>query len=405
MGHKCTFEDRVCVIDGEIRRITTAHWKNCTEDIFMENLEGKKWIKDNLEFTYCGGYTVTFKGEKVRGYFGKYEIGETNFYETEWNPNLFIPAYPTIDWYKEKIIKLYPELKYIANKIPSQYPPKKVFEIIRMWREHNEIETLIQHNQYELSMNKQLFKLTPKKKKEVLRFVKDNIECEDMTLRGIQTCIKNNIKYKDLQRFTECQKDNQVDVFEYLCKKNLDYSTYKDYQRMAVYTGKNMNDPYWKYPKDFMDKHNAVLMQYENLKAAEEAEKNEKEANKFKAYEPMLKLVSETLNQEMVIEGYRFYIPGEFSEIKEQATKLKQCLITMNYPKKVVSGKSLLIFVRKDNEPIATAEIDYEKRIKQYYADESDRRCCTPNQQLQDCLKKYLNNIIIQKPKLDWMKV
>lgn len=62
-----------------------------------------------------------------------------------------------------------------------------------------------------------------------------------------------------------------------------------------------------------------------------------------------------------------------------------------DYPAKVGKGKSLLVFVKDENQtPLATYEISYKKEILQGYANESDRNNCTPSKEIRNEFDAWL---------------
>ena len=74
------------------------------------------------------------------------------------------------------------------------------------------------------------------------------------------------------------------------------------------------------------------------------------------------------------VNGYKIFIPVEAIEWQKTCDVLYQCLIRNGYMKKVINQETIIVFVWKDNEPIATAEIDYKKNLHQFYGDERGHR-------------------------------
>lgn len=93
------------------------------------------------------------------------------------------------------------------------------------------------------------------------------------------------------------------------------------------------------------------------------------------------------------IDGYEIYIPSSVEDIEEQANALNQCLITCDYDKKMARGQTILVFMRKENKPIATCEIDKGKIIKQFYANEAHRNHCKPTEKMKKAMNKYLTKL------------
>lgn len=91
-----------------------------------------------------------------------------------------------------------------------------------------------------------------------------------------------------------------------------------------------------------------------------------------------------------MIDGYSVYVPDSVNEIAEQASKLHQCLVQCDYIQQVIDGHCLLVFIRKNGEPVATAEILSGDRIGQFYADELDRNNCLPTEEVRKVFNRWL---------------
>lgn len=141
----------------------------------------------------------------------------------------------------------------------------------------------------------------------------------------------------------------------------------------------NINDPYWRYPKDFVKACNDMI----DFKAKLSAEKNALRAKAFND-------VVSQFDFNKCINGYSFHIPKSYLELEKQASILNQCLIVCSYDKKVVKHESFLFFVSKDDVPYGTFEVDRDNKIVQFYLNEADRKNCHPSEEL----KSIANNII-----------
>ena len=74
-----------------------------------------------------------------------------------------------------------------------------------------------------------------------------------------------------------------------------------------------------------------------------------------------------------------------------QAKILSQCLITAKYDKKFANGEIILVFIKKDEVPIATMEV-VGKKIKQFYADEGNKENCRPTPEIKALGEQWLEN-------------
>ena len=245
---------------------------------------------------------------------------------------------------------------------------------------------MVEIGEYKLAIDKRLHKLSPKKKQEVIRFVKNNSNDVYLDLNKIFICIKNNIEYKFYDTWKAC-KDNK-ELFHYLLKQKQTYDFYKDYKKMAIKAGHDFEEDYWKYPHSLLKAHDKVLKECENIDAAVDMVLN-------KQFEMV---ASKLKKQERVIDGNHYYIVQNPDDFANQANQLKQCLISAGYMKKIIQQESILIFIKdKELNPIGTVEINYSKKIIQAYGDESNRSNCLLPSEIMDAAKKYIDGIKVRK--------
>ena len=140
-------------------------------------------------------------------------------------------------------------------------------------------------------------------------------------------------------------------------------------------------------PKDLKKAHDKLM---EENKRVEEAMliAARKQVNK-----DIKKLVAELEKYNFEKDGYSVFIAPNIEEIIKQANVLNQCLITAGYDKKMAKGNCLLVFVRKEEKPIATMEIIFNKKpkIEQFYADEHDRDNCIPTKKVKELGKLWFD--------------
>ena len=74
---------------------------------------------------------------------------------------------------------------------------------------------------------------------------------------------------------------------------------------------------------------------------------------------------------------------------------LKRCLISNNYPQKVIDSDCVLVFLQKDGEPIATCELN-EKRIVQFR--QKGNGCVTD--EMEKAMHKWLAKADFKKEKV-----
>lgn len=391
MGHKCTYSDKL-VFDSDKKqfyRLITAYWKDKSLDIAKVYEDGTSFGR-NITFSYLSGYLVDFPGEKVRCVYTRdsHVVEEEPYEQIFWR---FNPGVGTSDIDKKYIVQQDPSLKYLIAKFKGDRNDE-LLKIISMYRNHPEIEPLVELNQCKLALDNRLHKLTKSKKAEVINFVKENIaDNQVFDLSKIFSCLKNNIRYKFYQTFNEC-KDDHI-LFKYLVKQNQSYYFYQDYKRMAIKVGHNFKEIYWKYPKHLSKAHDKVREECKHFDNAINLVLN-------KQFEIVAKALKK---QEAVINGNQYYIVQETKDFLKHAEALQQCLITSGYMEKFVEQKSILIFIKDQySNSIGTVEIDYNKNIIQAYGNEADRNNCTLPKEIITDAKKYISKLKLRKHKFTY---
>lgn len=386
MAHKCTYKDKI-LYDEKLKqfyRLVTAFWKDKKHEIAKVYEDGKVYAR-NLSCSYAGGYCVAFPGETVNYYGYEYVIENEDYIEILGKFNLWVNK-SIVD--KDYIISNDTSLKYLVSKYKNNRNDE-LLKLIAMYRKHPEIEPLVEIGQCSLALDKRLYRLSKKKKLEVINFVKNNLEDgESLNLSKVFKCLKYNIKYEHYNLFEKCKNDKVL--FKYLIKQNQSHSFYEDYKKMAINAGHDFNDEYWKYPKSLSKAHDKVLEECKNIEKSIDGILN-------KQFEIV---ASKIKKQEQVIDGNHYYIVQDYSDFCNQAMSLMQCLITAGYMKKFIKQQSVLIFIKDSNlKPLGTVEINYKKEIIQAYGNESDRKkCLLPNEVLES-VNQYINNIRISKHK------
>lgn len=398
MAHKATFTDRIEVEDNKIVRIVNAAWKDKTLDVYKQYLDGECYVK-HVNFSYCGGYTVEFPGEKRTGtaryYYGDY-VEEDNFGKCQ-ALNLWCSYHEPVE--VEAIIKAEPRLKYFFKKIQSSNLTdtnlymfninyQELMSLMNMYLTHPECEELIRLGFYRLVLNNNFYKLTKPKLKTIINFIKEHVNemNADTKLRDIQFAMRNKISVSYASYWLNNYFSRFVakEVRDFLFKNQLDPRLYNDYIRMAKSVGHDVEEDYWKYPKNLNEFHERVMSEVKNIEAA-------RNKDKAKAYTYAVQNMCKKYGAQKVC-GYMIYIPDDITDIMYQAEQLHQCLMTCDYPTKVIKRQSILVFIKKGKKPVATAEITYNKKIQQFYANEADRRNCKPTDDVVKAFNKWLEN-------------
>lgn len=291
----------------------------------------------------------------------------------------------------EKVVvsDFYPDFKYIFKK--TDLTVQETLDVLGIWKNHKEIEYVLASGFKKVALNKSFWKLTEKKKKPVCDFMRKNPLWKNYSLADIQTAIKFKIGLEDFKvykNFCFMCRTVSYDVYKYLCKIGKDNMggifLYRDYKTLLLQTSHNAEDEYWLYPKDLQKKHDELRDEVERIKELEEIKNLKKKQNDYK------KVVENLFKFKTEIDGYSVYVPETVEDIKLQAEKLHQCLIQCDYVSQVIKKSCVLVFIRKDNEPIATVQLLNGDKIGQFYANELDRDNCLPTDEVREVFNKWL---------------
>lgn len=400
MAHKCEYKTSLSKKGNDIEMTITAHWRGNSVEVIKAKLfheDIKVYV--GLQFSMFGGYLVSFPNEVMSvGYYSKDKVGdlEKQYYDMKFKniPNLAYDSVSSesLNWLKTQL----PQDKFIIEKAfkHENCYPVDLFKVLKLYHslsksDQSLCEYLFEHNLPKMAMNKSLYKLSKKKRVELFQFVQ-SLENVPDNLQVIQWAMKSNLTdfniYYLLKQYAFLGLT--FNEAEYLCKLEKQYpndsgirNTYLDYLQMVKNEPTaNIKDKYWYAPKDF-EKMN------ERLKTLAEERKELELVNLSKKMKKQLykfKINPKAYND------YVIYISTDMKEWKTQAEALHQCIITCKYYDKVIEGKSLVFFIKKNNEPYGTFEIDYKKKILQAYGNEQDRKNCTiPNE-----IMKYVNDYV-----------
>ena len=437
MAHHCEYVDRIEIeydYETETRylvRVVNARYKEKSLDVMREIESGVLddelyfWYR-NIEFSNMGGYLVSFPGEVYRYRYSldKYTVkcedwGDCAVKYNLWCKNL-------IDKESEaNIIELYPNFKYVLKKMnPDDKRIERIMELLATWKKHPEIEGLCQLGFYEIALNGHLFKLTAPKRKQIIKWImehKDAVEHPQyMKLVHIQKMIKYKLtvdEYIDWDKnhpiissysrhgYNRTTWNCDIPTFFYLKKHGFkDYKTqeiarlYHDYLNMAKQAGHDMTDKYWLYPSDINKAHAKVMEELANLKITASALQGD-----------YLKAVMQPLADKFNanVDGYDIFLPTDIETIKKQCDALYQCLLRNNYVNNVLMQDEILVFIWKDGKPMATAQVFYDKKVGQFYADErghSRGESCEPSEEIKNAFKKWLSTFEPYKVKAERKK-
>lgn len=371
--------------------------------------------------------TSTWSYSKTLHYYEvpDYTLFSQNYYATYYNgawKKTKIEAYDVFShkmYTASDVLELKPELKYSQFDVEKDHP----ISFFAKYQKYPEIEMLrkLGMKKYENSLmvlkklqskdakrfKKLLFNLSKTERykseykqlgpKDLISYFNkygiDAIAIDTyLTRKEITERIVESIDCKYYNDFKGVFKLEDVEpVIKIIIKAHADWGYYNDYLRMAKVVGHNIKDPYWKIPYDLKKFHDKVFAENKAIKAANNKDKEVK----------MGMLLGDMLKFNTEIDGYQIFIPTDYAEISKQCDVLYQCLLRCHYDEKVLKQDVILVFIRKEGVPIATAEVFYNKKVGQFYADEHDHNNCTPTKEVNDVFYKWLETFKPKKANLE----
>ena len=394
MAHRCNYKVVFEIDKDKLKAIYIAQWKNKSLDVLQHTLfiNGAEEIKgrDNLRFAVLGGWFVAFPNEKETmryySYTGKVELEP---YE-EWKkmPSLYYEE-DSENNLIEQLKTIYPEYKYLIQKLANNGIKgyMTIYKYLQLAYKYpskiSQMEWLIENKQENIITETNLKKgLKP----EIINYIKEHKGIDHLYIKAVELAIKTNAKYWDCHDAL-CYFLGDLKLREYLDLQNTNVQYYKDYKNMCLKLKKNWDDPYWRYPKNLFKAHDKLMKEIEKMKQLEEKEKLKAIAEKIKAK------IKYSKKHNLVIDNLEFYFPYDLEDIKNQAKVLHQCLISCDYHIKYANKEKILVFIKRNNKPYATAEITKDKSIKQFYLNESNREKCYPSESLKEKMSIFLNGL------------
>lgn len=419
MAHKATYELELTVEDGCLVLTNWASWKDKRLDIYKYNFTtNKKYIRyGNVEFNYIGGWLVEFPNEVLRYRYGrsKYTVELHPYEEVTYKCDgvEYGSFYMNPERITETILSVHPEYKYLMKKTKFNGIRFNIFKLLacmQMWKEHpSEVEALVSIEFYNLACNKNLYKLTPKKKKEIIGalkcFTEHNTNSIEPSLMTIQQYIKSGLQFNEWFEYMNfihwrTKGADSIELFRYCKRKNIDSSKYHDMLSMASSQGHDIEEEYWKYPNDPHKMHEELLQVKQEL----ERIRAEKELEKEKVYWNQLVKIAKKNKLESGVDlgnGYTLFMPSTYEQYNASAVELHQCILAAKYYKKVAKGNSLLLMIWYNGKPSSTCEIDFNKHILQHYGNELNIHSCKPSKYEQEAIKQFLATFKPKKLKFE----
>ena len=381
--HRARYTGRIYLKNGLLMLEETAHFKKFHEVVYRESEDGKAWSR-YMYFTAMAGYLLSIPGDRL-GYYFDYGLQEEEKLTRCAPYNAFhYDCWEDAD-NLEQLAKKDKTLWHFIQKMGFIGSPIYAFHQLVNYRKNPMAEMLIEAGQPELALSKQIYKLKGATKQKVIDYIKK--QKVRMTYSTMMKCITLGIDYDNSVSYLYYRLSNKE--MKYIRKKAINLYEYKDIKKMANYLHKEGD--YWFFPSDPTRIHAELLKEYNNQldlkqKAREENERKEK-IKSYNAFERVVKAFPEVIDED----PWKVYVPQKISEVIRQADSLHQCLIALNYPKKVIQKQSVLVFISKNGQPSSTFETDYQMtEIKQFYANEKDRTNCQPTEYERTLAHKYM---------------
>ena len=371
--HRLNADTYFCInADDRLELQVRARWRDLEMTVYKEDEDGGIYCR-NLYSSMCyGGYFVAFPGEKGR-------FGETEKLE-EWAEAERLPVTGgcVTETEMELISKRLGDFRYVLRKWQARQriPRSQVLEAYSVWKEHPEIEHLVAGGFFRLAFTPAFYRRSKAQKKKIIALLRT--ERRDITLKELETRIKYGItaaQYEEFQNLKDITwKTYKFSYPEYLyvkkCTALKEYGKvrdfcelYTDYKRM-VRELKKQKDDYWHFPKDLRKMHDKAVREVNALHVFQEQKKLEEKQQKYLAAVAAFTDIPKNFG------AYEIGIPGSLAEWKMQADVLHQCIITAKYDEKVINNTCLIVFVRENGIPRATAQVYKNGNIGQFYADE-----------------------------------
>jgi hypothetical protein len=210
---------------------------------------------------------------------------------------------------------------------------------------------------------------------------------KEVALYGVQALMyayKHNISVEEARRV--CSVKNSIDrevafmvpevkgtkidrgkLLDYVLDLKEGSGSYNDYLKAIKALKLDLKDTKNVFPRDFKAMHDLRIGEYSSLKA-----KLDKE-NRDKLYRDFAHRCEALMSLEYTSGDLSVKIPSSIDDLIAEGDALHHCVGRLGYDLKVVEGKSIIAFIRKNSDlskPYVTAEYSIkEEKIRQCYAD------------------------------------
>ena len=421
--------DRFEIENGQIVRILTAEWwhKNHPEkiytcDVYKEDDAGHAW-EQNLYQSMWGGACVAFPGlpynDKSYWYYNP-DIAFPEGWRARYKKSTVGYSSNVSDADIDFVCQLYPAFKYVAAKYEFQSRAELISKL-EMWINHKDLEILLASGYEKIGMNKTFWKLTEKNRKETCLFMRQNPLCQSLNLKEIREAMRSENPSLTVEYFhyvgswyrPDRKNPNFIGItlsdFKYLKKAKKKFvstyedekeawwqlvNLYRDYLYMIDRSIHSLEDEYWRYPSDLNGFHNRLVeeerIMEEARKIAREKEEKKRARQRLTAFKRIEKKFAEYNG---TVDGYSIFVTSNYDEWQKQAEALHQCICACGYYQGTADGNYTIVFIQKEGQPIATAQVYTSGKIGQFYGDEVDRSNCHPSAEVQAAFNKWLESV------------
>ena len=392
-------------------------------DVYKENDAGEAWSQ-NLYQSMWGGSCVMFPGlprnQNVNSWYYDDSIAQEEGFS-------LMGRTSSVGWSdqvskadEELVCSFYPDFKYVLKKFKMK-DKRELMQKLQMWIPHHELEMILAAGFEKVGMNGHFWRLSEKNRRATCTFMRQNPQFKELSFREIREAMRANdpvdyglylkvipsyhrssnprgwypcISYEDYKYMRKQQKKFKSSYNDEEHAFNELVNIYNDYIRMLFRSDHNTKDEYWRYPSDISAFHDRLVeeerIKEEARRLAEKKAEAKRMREKALAFKRIVKKFEEVNG---TVDGYSIFVTSDYEEWERQAKALHQCICACGYYQGTADGNYTIVFIQKDGEPVATAQVYPSGEIGQFYANEIDRANCTPSEEVKTAFNKWLESV------------
>lgn len=185
-------------------------------------------------------------------------------------------------------------------------------------------------------------------------FIDYDNSLKDRIMVGKAVALRNKELYKEILK--HCSRES---IIKYLQEKNINISTYEDYIEGCKFLHLDFSDTKNLFPKDFWKYHDNYTKQYAEYKRMLQGKEYEAITKKMEKTAEKFSYLNKSTNEYITI------VAKNKKELIEEGEALNHCVGRMNYDKKQADEKSIIVFIRKTEQPqksFVTLEVKITKK-------------------------------------------